>query len=300
MLSDGWSAPRMLLELFTHYASRVRGSAPSALPAPVPFASYLRWRAERDHDADARAWAAELDGLPEGDHLATAGGVLTAREFPQPVLFEVPAELVTALTSAGAARGLTASTLLQGAWATVLAARSGRADVCFGTMVAGRAAGVDGVEEIVGLLANAVPVRARFTGTAGQALADLQARQQGMADHQHVALPDLERLLGHRRLFDSLVVFENYPADPERLRHPAPGLTVTGTRFREATHHPVTLTVVPDGDGWAGVLGYRPEAITAADARALSRELLGALAGLAGGLDSDAAGFVGQLRSNDG
>ncbi|WP_093275179.1 non-ribosomal peptide synthetase [Saccharopolyspora shandongensis] len=300
VLSDGWSAPRMLLELFTHYASQVQGSAPSALPAPVPFASYLRWRAERDHDADARAWAAELDGLPEGDHLAAAGGALTAGEFPQPVLFEVPAELVTALTSAGAAHGLTANTLLQGAWAAVLAARSGRADVCFGAMVSGRAAGVDGVEEIVGLLANAVPVRARFAGTVGQALADLQARQQGMADHQHVALPDLERLLGHRGLFDSLVVFENYPADPERLRHPAPGLTVTGTRFREATHHPVTLTVVPDGGGWAGVLGHRPEAITAADARALSRELLGALAGLAGGLDSDAAGFVGQLRNNDG
>lgn len=139
------------------------------------------------------------------------------------------------------------------------------------------------MEEIIGLLANTVPVRARLDGTLAETLTDLQSRQRSLVEHHHVALSDLERLTGRRRLFDSLVVFENYPVDPDRLREPAPGLTVLATRFREATHHPVTLTVMPDGDGWTGVLAHRAGA--AVDG--LAEELLDLLRSLDKHLDDD-------------
>ncbi|GAA1310023.1 amino acid adenylation domain-containing protein [Saccharothrix xinjiangensis] len=292
VLSDGWSAPRILTGLFALYANRVGGHAP--LPEPVPFSRYPRWLAARDHTADLRAWRAELADLPEGDHLVPAGAVAVGAT--DPVLFEVAAPVVAELTRAAATRGLTPNTLVQGAWAAVLAARSGRRDACFGVMVSGRTAEVDGVEEIIGLLANAVPVRARFTGTVAQALADLQARQQAMVEHHHVGLAELEALTGRRRLFDSLVVFENYPVDPARLREPAPGLTVTGTRFRERTHHPVTLTVVPEVDGrWTGVLGHQAGLFRPGEARALADDLLRVLRALPGRFDEDAASLVGGL-----
>ncbi|MBB5953739.1 amino acid adenylation domain-containing protein/non-ribosomal peptide synthase protein (TIGR01720 family) [Saccharothrix tamanrassetensis] len=293
VLSDGWSAPRMLTELFTLYAARVRGDAPErALPAPVPFARYLRWRAARDHAADLGAWRTELAGLPEGDYLV--GDRPEAVGAADPVLLEVDAPTVAALTKAAAQRGLTPNTVLQGAWSAVLAARSGRRDVCFGAMVSGRSADVDGIEDIIGLLAGTVPVRARFAGTVGDSLADLQARQQAMVEHHHVGLPALEELTGRRRLFDSLVVFENYPVDPDRLREPAPGLVVTGTRFRERTHHPLTLTVVPEGGGWAGVLGYQAGLFHADEVAALAADLQAVLRELPGRFDEDAADFLGR------
>ncbi|GLZ11665.1 hypothetical protein Acsp04_19000 [Actinomadura sp. NBRC 104425] len=300
VLSDGWSAPRMLAELFACYTARVRGDAPGdALPAPVPFADYLRWRAARDRQADLDAWRAELDGLPEGDHLTgDERAVPVARRHPEPVLLQFDAELVDAVTRTAARHGLTPNTMLQGAWAAVLAARSRRRDVCFGAMVSGRTPEVDGVEEIIGLLANTVPVRARFTGTLARTLADLQARQQAMIEHHHVALADLERMTGRRRLFDSLVVFENYPVDPDALREPAPGLTVIATRFRETTHHPLTVTVMPEGGGWTGVLGYQAELFTAAEVRGLADDLLRAVRALARAetLDEDAAAVLARLQ----
>ncbi|WP_030682946.1 non-ribosomal peptide synthetase [Streptomyces sp. NRRL B-1347] len=277
VLSDGWSAPRVLTELFALYAAHVRGED-ADLPAPVPFGNYLRWRA--DHEPDLDVWAAELDALPEGDHL---GGGEPGPSWQEPTLIGFDAPLVAELAQLAARRGLTQNTLVQGAWAVLLARRSGRADVCFGAMVACRPPEVEGIEEIIGLLANTVPVRARLGGTLAETLSDLQARQRALVEHQHVALTDLERLTGRHRLFDSLVVFENYPVDPDRLREPAPGLTVVGTRFREATHHPVTLTVMPDGDGWTGVLAHR----AGVDVEGLADELLDLLRDLGAHLDAD-------------
>lgn len=277
VLSDGWSAPRILTELFALYTARARGEAP-ALPAPVPFDDYLRWCAE--HEPDLGAWATELAGLPEGDHLG-AGDPGPAWQEPEVITFDEA--LVADLTHLAARRGLTRNTLVQGAWAVLLARRSGHTDVCFGAMVSSRPPELEGVEEIIGLLANTVPVRAQLAGTLADTLTDLQARQRALVEHHHVALSDLEQLTGRRRLFDSMVVFENYPVDPDRLREPAPGLTVVGTRFRESTHHPVTLTVMPDGDGWTGVLAHR----AGTDADGLAEELLDLLRTLDKHLDND-------------
>ncbi|MFC9255606.1 amino acid adenylation domain-containing protein, partial [Amycolatopsis thailandensis] len=274
LLSDGWSAPRILGELFALYAGK-------PLPDPVPPTRYTRLLAAADHSADVRAWRSELEGLPEGDHLPRTGGAAG------PALFTVDGPLVAELTRLGAARGFTANTLLQGAWAAVLATHAGRPDVSFGVMTSNRTSDVDGVEEIIGLLANSVPVRARFTGTVAETLADLQARQQAMAGHHRIGLPELASLAGRERLFDSLLVFENYPVDPVKLREPAPGLTVTGTRFRERTHHPVSVTVVPGEDGWEGVL-------YAGEAQPLADDLVRFLRELPSWLDGDAAGFVGK------
>ncbi|EPH43217.1 putative Linear gramicidin synthase subunit D [Streptomyces aurantiacus JA 4570] len=284
VLSDGWSAPRILTELFALYTARVQGREPD-LPAPVPFADYLNWRAE--HEPELGVWAAELDGLPEGNHLVD-GAAEPGAAWQEPELIEFDTALVSDLTDLARRRGLTLNTLVQGAWSVLLARRSGRADVCFGAMVACRPPELEGVEEIIGLLANTVPVRARLGGTLAETLAGLQARQRALVEHQHVALPDLEQLTGRRRLFDSLVVFENYPVDPDRLREPAPGLTVVGTRFREATHHPVTLTVMPDGDGWTGVLAHR----AGVDVAGLAEELRDLLTNLGGHLDKDVLDLV--------
>ncbi|WP_460443833.1 amino acid adenylation domain-containing protein [Amycolatopsis cihanbeyliensis] len=296
VLSDGWSAPRMLTELFTFYTARLRG-APHRLETPIPFSAYLRLLGERDREAALAAWRAELDGLPEGDYLTGDRTVAGSTRDEDPVLLEFEGELVGQLTRVAAERGLTPNTLLQGAWATVLAARSGRRDICFGAMVACRPPELHQVEEMVGLLANTVPVRARFGGTVADTLADLQARQQAMTEHHHVGLVELERLTGLGRLFDSLVVFENYPVDPERIREPAPGLTITAARFREATHHPLTLTVMPEGGGWVGVLGYRSGMFTAAEVRGLGADLLAVLREFrqAGRLEEDSPGFLARF-----
>src|SRR5690606_24760059 len=163
VLSDGWSAPRMLAELFARYAARVRGGVDDRLPEPVPLSRYLQRVADRDGDADHRAWQAEVADRPEGDYVIGDRTEIAVAQDPEPVLCTVDEDTVADLTRVAARRGLTPGTLVQGAGATVLALRSGRRDVCFGAMASARTLDVDGIEEIVGLLANTVPMRVRFT-----------------------------------------------------------------------------------------------------------------------------------------
>ncbi len=119
VLSGGWSAPRILTELFALYTARARGEAPF-LPVPVPFGRYLDWRAA--HEPDLGAWADELEGLPEGDYLgAGPDGPGPAWQEPEVVTFDAP--LVAGLTRLAARRGLTPSILVRGAWAALLARR---------------------------------------------------------------------------------------------------------------------------------------------------------------------------------
>ncbi|TCP45110.1 non-ribosomal peptide synthase protein (TIGR01720 family)/amino acid adenylation domain-containing protein [Tamaricihabitans halophyticus] len=299
VLSDGWSAPRILGELFRHYAARASGDpAGTVLPAPVPLTAFLRWFTARDRAAELRAWTSELDGLGEGNYLIGERSVGAAvPDRPEPVLVEFASELVDELTRLAAARGWTVNTLLQGAWSSVLAAHSGRRDVCFGAMVSGRSAAVDGVEEIIGLLANTVPVRARLCGTMAEALTELQERQQAIVEHQQVDVAELARAAGRDRLFDSMLVFENYPVDPDAMREPAPGLTVLGTRFREMTHHPVTVTVMPVESGWRAVFGYRSDVCGRDEARGLAEDLRAALEAIGrdDALDQAAGEFLAQV-----
>ncbi|WP_253829857.1 non-ribosomal peptide synthetase [Prauserella aidingensis] len=316
VLSDGWSAPRMLGELFAAYTARTGGDA--ELPAPVPFTRYLRWLSRRDRGADVAAWSGELASVDRYDRAlpdipaATGNGTATDRVPdagdgrdaggpPEPVTFDLEPQLVRTLTATASACGVTPATLVQGGWAAVLTARSGRKDVHFGAMVSGRPPEVDGVEEIIGLLANTVPVRATLTGRLGDALRDLQERHQALAPHHAVSLPDLERSVGVKRLFDSLLVFENYPVDPDRLAEPAPGLRLAGMRFREFTHHPVTVTVMSEGAGWRGIVACRPGAvaeqadrIAAAFERVLRAlpDVLGETGGSGEGCDVDGATLV--------
>ncbi|GAB2724272.1 amino acid adenylation domain-containing protein [Streptomyces bullii] len=263
ILFDGWSLPLVLRDLlaFLHDDG-------AALPAPVPFRDYLAWAARQDRDAAERAWRDVLAGLDGPTLVAPArpGGI---DALPRLLVTELPAGLTAAVERAARARGLTLNTVVQGAWALLLHTLTGREDVVFGGTVSGRPPRLAGVDEIVGLLMNTVPVRVRLRPE--EPLAGLLARVQGeqaeLADHHHLGLPDLHRLAGHGELFDTSVVFGNAPIDRARILHQARALRITVEESDPTggTHYPLSLSVVP-GERLRLELTYRGEVFDASDA----------------------------------
>ncbi|MEM7482575.1 MAG: amino acid adenylation domain-containing protein [Acidobacteriota bacterium] len=250
LILDGWSAARVLAEVLEVYG----GGAVEKLPPVAPFRGYLAWLAERDGGRDGEAssdfWRQELAGLQAPTPLGIDRTALQGRKGAGRGLAEIilPSELAGDLALAARRHQLTLATLLQAAWARLLSAYSGQREVVFGATVAGRPADLPGVESMVGLFINSLPVRLEVpaTGNIVDWLTAVQERAVARRPHEHIALGRVQSLSGlpaGEPLYESLLVIENYPFD-DSLRE-AGGLALGAPRFLEQTNEPLALMATP-------------------------------------------------------
>ncbi|MFJ9747311.1 non-ribosomal peptide synthetase [Streptomyces chartreusis] len=230
ILLDGWSLPLLARDLEAL-------TAPGGeLPPAVPFRQYLIWLKGQDHARAEAAWQAALEGLTRPARLAQDGP-----DAPEDTVdVELTPELTAAVTRRAADAGVTVNTVAQTAWALVLARMTGAEDLVFGAVVSGRPHDLPGVERMVGLFINTLPVRIALRAGEGvdELLARVQSEQLRLAPYHHVRLSQVQRAAGAGELFDTVLAFENFP----RAEGPAPAVELTGTR--DATHYPVTIAVV--------------------------------------------------------
>ncbi|MFC3453288.1 amino acid adenylation domain-containing protein [Amycolatopsis speibonae] len=252
VLVDGWSMPILHRELAAIYAA---GGDASGLPPTVSYRDYLAWLGKQDKEVARAAWRDELVG-PD-----TPTTVAAPDPGRMPDIHTTVVELSTELTDGLArfARGndLTLNTVVQGAWAVVLAQLAGRDDVVFGATASGRPADLDGVEAMVGQLLNTLPVRVRLDGglRAVELFARLQRDQSALMAHQHLGLQDVQAVVGPGAVFDTLVIYENFPRKGLG-RASDEGLTLIPVkRGRNSSHYPFTLITGP-GERMPLILDY--------------------------------------------
>ncbi|RDI62800.1 amino acid adenylation domain-containing protein [Nocardia pseudobrasiliensis] len=270
LLADGWSVPIMLRETLALYHG-------AQLPAPGYYGDYLAWLTARDTAAATERWRDYLIGLPAPTLVGVAGARSTTVGHRVPL----PDSVVAELTALARDRGLTLNTVLQGVWSLALAEHLGRTDVVFGTVVSGRPAELPEVENTVGLFSNTIPVRLALDPDRPllDQLAEVQRDAFDMQAYGHLGLATVERAAGLGRLFDSLVVFENFPKSA--LRQPdSHEVRVVDVAVHSLTHFPITVTARP-GERFELLLHHDPAAVpdaTAARLRDQLGELFAALA----------------------
>ncbi|MBQ1099161.1 amino acid adenylation domain-containing protein [Streptomyces sp. b94] len=260
VLFDGWSIPLILRDLLLLYASH---GDPAGLPGTRTYGDFLAWRVKQDEAESARAWAAELAGVEEPTRLAPGFEGVGDEGLAQ-IEVALPPEVSDQLNRRASTLGVTINTFVQGAWALLLGALTGRQDVVFGATVSGRPAAVTDVETMVGMFINTLPVRVEYTpaDTLTDVLNRLQGRQAGLLDHHYYGLTEIQQSTGLQSLFDTLVVFESYPVDQDGLSaatEAADGITFTGLRPSNGTHYPLGLMAAADPH-LTFILQYAPNA----------------------------------------
>ncbi|MFJ4686580.1 amino acid adenylation domain-containing protein [Streptomyces sp. NPDC088789] len=243
IVADGWSLPVLHRELMACY-----GTDAPPLPAVTPYRDFLRRLAAQDREAARARWRAALAGLDAPTRLVGAPAEDTVVR-PAHVRVELPEEITARLGERAREHGVTLGTVVQAAWGLLLGRLTGGEDVVFGTTVSGRDSEVDGIAGMVGLFINTVPTRFRWTPGArlAELLTRLQEEQARLLDHQHLGLAEIQRLAGHAgqgELFDTLVVFENYPA-ATGLGDATGRVRITGDAFHDTVHYPLALVVKP-------------------------------------------------------
>jgi len=250
ILLDGWSVPIILKEVFSFYEAFSRGEELELAPAP-PYREYIAWLRRRDLTNDEAFWRDMLKGLTE----------------PGPFLETQPAEnstepqrcaMARALLSAGETTALqvfarqsqlTLNTVMQGAWALLLGLYTNRRDVVYGTTLSGRSADLQGIESMVGLFINTLPVRVQLPpdATLSTWLRRIQDEQTQLREFEYTPLVKAQQwseIPSGAQLFETILVFENYPLN-ESLRIRPAGLEINDLQNFEHTSFPLAMVITP-------------------------------------------------------
>ena len=216
LLMDGWCRGTILNEVFAIYEGLCRGE-PLGLDAPRPYRDYIAWLQQQDVSAAAEYWKRYLHGFTAPTRLPLSSPARLARQRGFASQHRpLPVELTRDLQQLARTYRLTMNTLIQGAWAILLSRYCQEEDVVFGTTVSGRPAELAGVEQMVGLFINTLPVRVRIQEERNviEWLQQLQNEQVEQRQYEYSQLAEVQGWSEVARgvpLFESLVVFENYP-----------------------------------------------------------------------------------------
>ncbi|MEV0298179.1 amino acid adenylation domain-containing protein [Nocardia sp. NPDC050710] len=244
LVLDGWSMPLLFGELLALY--QTSGDS-TGFAEPPSYRDYLEWLAGRDTAAAGTAWAAALDGL-SAPSLVTAGREPVAGpKDPAKHILDVPLDDAdsAALLRMTTEHGVTTNTLVEVAWALLLAELTGEADVVFGATVSGRPPEVAGADRMIGMMVNTIPVR--ITLAPAEPIAELlvrvQREQGALIDHHMLGLNEIQTAARLGPLFDTTIVFESYPVDVASLAAAVERaeLRVRGFTGRDGTHYPLSI-----------------------------------------------------------
>lgn len=216
LLLDGWSVPILMEEVHTFYHAILNGHT-VALPQPRPFRKYIQWLREQSMENEKIFWREYLNGVTGATPLPLdlgahrqAGHRLNSEEWK----LAIKDPLLSNLQTTARKCHVTLNTLIQAAWAIALSRYSGLEHVVFGTLVSGRSLALKGIESMIGMFINALPIHVKVDTHAPlkEWLKYLQARQHALQEHEFSPLNRVQRwsdIPGGTNLFESIIDINN-------------------------------------------------------------------------------------------
>ncbi|MGH9762108.1 MAG: non-ribosomal peptide synthetase, partial [Blastocatellia bacterium] len=325
LLMDGWSVPIVVNDVFTRYASGVQGAGgrvegPEAESDPS-FRRYVEWLGKQEQLSREEFWKCELSGFvpnalfrsdrrglrikgqpgENGDNEGTEGRSVDDTGFRDEEIALTEHETAE-LNRFGRRHRLTTGTLMEAAWALLIANLGGGGDVVFGLTTSGRPVELKGSDSIVGLFINTLPLRVRVRREEAVPawLAGVQKAVGRLLEHEHSSLAEINHLVGATAgsdLFDSVLVFENYPVNAAQLER-CGDVAVTRILSKEQTNYPVTLQITPGVETFLR-LSYQCGALDYVDAKRILERVRTVLRSMTRDCDlARSAGYrIGNLAS---
>jgi amino acid adenylation domain-containing protein/non-ribosomal peptide synthase protein (TIGR01720 family) len=252
ILLDEWCISPLLMDFLAHYEACTQGLVCQA-EKPRPYRDYIAWLQQRDLKAADRFWQEYLQGFSTPTPLAydrPPEGLADQNDDAADHCVHLSADLTARLTVLAQQHRVTPNTFVQGAWALLLAQYSGEQDVLFGVTVAGRPTQLVGVESVLGLFINTLPLRVMVSPDRPVLawLKELFAENIRLREYEYTPLIQIQRASEIPRgeaLFHSLFVFENAPVDPA-LCEGRIMFRAEEEQYRVHTNYPMTVM------GWPG------------------------------------------------
>lgn len=250
-LLDGWCLSILLDELLEIYA-KLHKSDELPLADAFQYQDYIAWLNNLDKTEAESYWKNHLQGMSSATRLGLEQGTGVKNTIQLAEEIQLDSELTTALTQLSKDNEITLNSVFQGAWSILLSKYSGEKNVLFGTTVSGRPAELTGSGKMVGLFINTLPVRHEYSNIEQSVSSWLKGIHESTVktnEYAYLSLGEIHQLSdipGNRELFESVVVFENYPLDLELLNSQREGQPqFSNIEGIECSDLPLNLVIYP-------------------------------------------------------
>ncbi|MCP4540461.1 MAG: amino acid adenylation domain-containing protein, partial [Chloroflexi bacterium] len=262
LLIDGWSRSRIIKEVFDFYEVFCQGQDVH-LKLPRSYQDYITWLLRQDMSRAEAFWREKLQGFTAPTSLGVGrvpAGLLKQVGGYEEQQIRLSTATTAALRSFAKQHRLTLNTLVQGAWALLLSHYSGEEDIVFGVTTSGRPTNMAGSEKMIGLFINTLPARVWVSpGTLLLPwLKEIQTQQVEVRQYEYSPLVEVQGWSQVPRgmpLFESIVVFQNYPVDAS-LREQGKDLNIRDTCSNQRTNYPLTVVVEASAESLSLRIGY--------------------------------------------
>ncbi|MCO4850613.1 non-ribosomal peptide synthetase [Bacillus vallismortis] len=250
IMMDGWCLSIVLKEFLHIYASYVYGS-PISLEPVQPYGTYIKWLMEQDNEQAVSYWEHYLSGHEQQTVLPKQKKT-KGRSRQEHVTFSFSAEESGRLSELAAREEVTLSTIFHTIWGILLQKYNHNDDAVFGSVMSGRPAEIEGIEQMVGLFINTIPVRVQGEKTPFlQLIKDMQKDRLAAEAYSYHPLYEIQaRSAVKQGLIDHILVFENYPVQQEiqmlnQQEHAADLFQIHNFTVADETNYSFYLMVAP-------------------------------------------------------
>ncbi|QJC88834.1 Polyketide synthase subunit PpsB involved in nonribosomal synthesis of plipastatin/fengycin [Bacillus subtilis] len=253
IIMDGWCLGIILKEFFSMYDS-LKNNSPVRLGSTVPYSRYIEWLGEQDQEETAAYWTGYLKEYGNTASIPRIKRRLADGDYKaDQISFSLAPEMVEKLTETAQNWGVTLNTLFMSMWGVLLHRYNAADDAVFGSVISGRPSEIDGIESMVGLFINTIPVRIRSAeGMMFSSLAKA-VQEDILASEQHGYYP-LYEIQNHsplkQGLIDHIFVFENYPVQLHQAlsiesENDESALKLGDISMSEQTNYDFNIVIVP-------------------------------------------------------
>lgn len=248
ILYDGWSNSIILSEFFNAYENLSHQKAPLK-PVKGKFKEFIMWIQIQDKEAQKKFWKAYLEGF----EMKSGHPVKRKEEVKRTAAyrFQFQDEARDKIYCFVKEHKISVSSLLYSAWGILLQKYNGCEDVLFDTTVSGRLVKVKGIENMVGLFINTLPVRVKALSNEKliDVLYQMKDRQQGWEAFENTSPAIIKEHLDECRsgvFFDSVLVIENYPVNIKSIQENSE-FSIDSFSNVGMTHYDLTVLIaIPD------------------------------------------------------
>ncbi|MGB7603867.1 MAG: condensation domain-containing protein, partial [Lutisporaceae bacterium] len=250
IIMDGWCLGTIIGDFFKAYSLLGKGKEISTVDNH-PYSDYIKWLKRQNKEEALVYWKDYLQ-----DYEQQASVPILYKKTNESIYlecetqFEINEAITEKLISLARENQISLNVILQTVWGILLQKYNNTKDAVFGVVVSGRPSEVIGIESMVGLFINTIPVRIKENNESFIELSkEIQKNASKSMAYDYMPLADVQaNTILKNNLFDHIIVFENYPLDKlvkSIDSNQELGFSLQGFEMFEHTNYDFNLAIMP-------------------------------------------------------